>query len=100
MHRCNSYKVFLFTCVWLLWRRTATCLQRCSLASASSVVLQALQNALRQPFDVLVGLWVCMNELQLLQAALLQQHAAVTSGCERTGRHKIKSVSCLGKVNK
>lgn len=63
--------VRVFTSVWLLWRHAAICLCRCSLASAGSVVLQALQNALSQQFDVCVGLWVCMNELQLLQAALL-----------------------------
>lgn len=69
----------------LLWRHTATCLCRCRLAGASSVVLQALQNALSQKFDVSVCLWVRMNELQLLQAALLQQHAAVASGCRQHG---------------
>lgn len=77
--------VCIFTSVCLLWRHASTCLCRCSLAGASSVILQALQNALSQKFDVSVCLWVCMNELQLLQAALLQQHAAVASGCRQNG---------------
>lgn len=77
--------VRVFTSVRLLWRRAATCLCLCRLAGAGSVALQALQNALSQLSDVFVGLWVCMNELQLLQAALLQQHAAVASGCGHTG---------------
>lgn len=65
--------------VSLLGRHTAT--RVCGkLAGASSVVLQALQDALGQNFDVSVRLWVCVNKLQLLQAALLQEHAAVTSG--------------------
>lgn len=52
------------------------------LAGASLVVLQALQDALGQKFDVSVRLRVRVNQLQLLQAALLQEHAAVAGGCE------------------
>lgn len=52
------------------------------LAGAGLVVLQALQDALGQKLDVGVRLRVRVDQLQLLQAALLQQHAAVASGCE------------------
>lgn len=52
------------------------------LAGAGLVVLQALQDALGQKLDIGVRLRVCVDQLQLLQAALLQQHAAVASGCE------------------
>lgn len=83
--------------VCLLWWHTATRVCGRKLAGASSVVLQALQDALGQNFDVSVRLWVCVNKLQLLQAALLQEHAAVTSGCkEREGK---KSLKCCGPVN-
>lgn len=92
--------VRVLTSVRLLWRRAATCLCLCRLAGAGSVALQTLQNALSQIPDIFVGLWVCMNALQLLQAALLQQHAAVTSGCRHTGEYNIKSVRGFGKVNK
>lgn len=69
----------------LLRRNTTTCLCRGRLAGAGSVVVQALQNALSQMSDVSVCLWVCVHKLQLLQAALFQQHAAVTSGCRQIG---------------
>lgn len=82
----------VFTSVRLLWRwrwwrwwRAAACVCLCRLAGAGSVALQAVQYALSQPFDVSVGLWVCVNALQLLQAALFQQHAAVASGCRHKG---------------
>lgn len=88
--------VCVFTSVRLLWRQAATCLCWRRLASAGSVVLQVLQNALGQQLDIFVGLWVSINLLQLLQAALLQQHAAVARGCRHTG-HNIKSVSGLGR---
>lgn len=52
------------------------------LAGASLVVLQALQDTLGQKFDVGVRLRVCVDQLQLLQAALLQEHAAVAGGCQ------------------
>lgn len=52
------------------------------LAGAGLVVLQALQDTLGQKLDVGVRLRVRVDQLQLLQAALLQQHAAVASGCE------------------
>lgn len=52
------------------------------LAGAGLVVLQALQDALGQKFDVSVCLRVRVDQLQLLQAALLQEHAAVAGGCK------------------
>lgn len=66
----------------LLRRCTATRLCEGRLARASSVVVQTLQDAFGQKLDVSVRLWVCVNKLQLLQAALLQQHAAIASGCK------------------
>lgn len=51
-----------------------------ALAGPGPVVLQTLQDALGQQFDVCVRLRVHVDELQLLQAALLQQHAAVAGG--------------------
>lgn len=81
--------------VSLLGRHTAT--RVCGkLAGASSVVLQALQDALGQNFDVSVRLWVCVNKLQLLQAALLQEHAAVTSGCKVRERKKVTKMLWAG----
>lgn len=69
------------TSVQLLLRLATTRLREGRLACASPVVVQTLQDALSQRLDVSVRLWVCVNKLQLLQAALLQQHAAVASGC-------------------
>lgn len=71
----------------------ATCLCGSRLASAGSVVVQTLQNALGQKLDVSVRLWVCVNKLQLLQATLLQQHAAIASGCRPKGTIQY----CIGK---
>lgn len=70
------------TSAQLLWRRTATGLREGRLARAGSVVVQALQDALSQKLDISVCLWVGVDKLQLLQAALLQQHAAIASGCK------------------
>lgn len=42
------------------------------LTGAGLVVLQALQDALGQKLDISVRLWVRVDQLQLLQAALLQ----------------------------
>lgn len=69
------------TSAQLLRRRAAAGLRQGRLARARSVVVQTLQDALGQKLDVSVRLWVCVDQLQLLQAALLQQHAAVASGC-------------------
>lgn len=91
MHVCVC--VCVCTSAQLLWRRMATCLCGSRLASAGSVVVQTLQNALSQKPDVSVRLWVCVNKLQLLQATLLQQHAAIASGCRTKGTIQY----CIGK---
>lgn len=87
------------TSAWLLRRRrrTAARLREGRLARARSVVVQTLQDALGQRLDVSVRLWVCVDQLQLLQAALLQQHAAVASGCNPEGD---ESISHIGKKNR
>lgn len=54
------------------------------LPRAGLVALQTVQDAVGQQPDVSVGLRVGVDQLQLLQAALLQQHAAVPSGCRDT----------------
>lgn len=71
--RSSSGSTFFYG--MLLRRQTSTCL--CWLAGAGSVSMQALQDAFGKQLDVPVGLWVRVNVLQLVQAALLQQHAAV-----------------------
>lgn len=78
----------------LLRRRAAARLREGRLARARSVVVQTLQDAPGQRLDVRVRLWVCVDQLQLLQAALLQQHAAVASGCNPEGD---ESISHIGK---
>lgn len=83
------------TSVQLLRPCTATRLREGGLARASSVVVQTLQDALGQKRDVSVRLWVCVNTLQLLQAALLQQHAAIASGC----KPKETSQYCMRKLS-
>lgn len=69
-----------FVLVRSLRPRAAAHVRGRHLARASLVALQALQDALRQKFDVGVRLRVRVDQLQLLQAALLQEHTAVASG--------------------
>lgn len=82
LKRKNNSAGFSFTLVMSLGGQTSPCV--CRLACAGSVALQAVQDALSQQFDVPVGLRVRVNELQLVQAPLLQQHAAITRSCSNT----------------
>lgn len=90
----------VFAGVCLLRRHAATHLRGCGLAGAGSVVLQALQYALSQRLDVGVGLRVSMNQLQLQQAALLQQHATIAGSCGDTGWCNAKRVWLVRTANK
>lgn len=89
---CASVCVCVRTSAQLLRRRrrAAAGLREGRLARARSVVVQTLQDALGQKLDVSVRLRVRVDQLQLLQAALLQQHAAVASGCnpKETNRYR------------
>ncbi|TNN60559.1 Vacuolar protein sorting-associated protein 13C [Liparis tanakae] len=65
------YKLGRLDCLCVYWNVNSPMFYK---GSQDDIV--ALQDAGGQQLHVLVGLRVCVDELQLLQAALLQQHAA------------------------